>query len=344
MLVPVASMLAVAAIPAVIIVVGVLVVVVRPRWGNLGRPYGCRRRPKCSIRNSRCADDGADHAAHEHDAGDDVDADRDEIEFAKRLWAHLGRAVRHGSSKRFSYKPGTGKLILRGPMRPHVGEALRQEAAPWTVLVRADQGRVRQRMEDAFSVELDASWGTRRVHAVAVFDGLGGEPPGQEASRAAAANLRRALAEDLGGRKLLVGLNAAVAKTGGAPTAVVALLAAEPPRQRVDLFAVGDSAAYGTNDKTWGLLLPRDGAPGNVVTDYLGNAGLAGHAATLQMDRGDTLLLCTDGVDGVLDDARLRLLASTGPSGLEAAADQVVRDVWAGGAPDNATLAIVRRR
>ncbi|MBI2077263.1 MAG: protein phosphatase 2C domain-containing protein [Euryarchaeota archaeon] len=228
-------------------------------------------------------------------------------------------------------------------MPPGVGEALRREAAPWTVLLRADRGRVRQRMEDAFIVELDVAWGARRVHAVGVFDGLGGEPHGQEAAQAAASTLRPALTAGTAAPRLLAELNAAVGKTGGATTAVLALLSAETPHRRVELFAVGDSAVYGTSVGSWRVLLPRDGARGNVVTDYLGNAGLRGHQASLDLGPGETLVLCTDGVDGVVDESQLRPLVTERVAGLDAAADQVMREVWARGAPDNATLAVVRR-
>ncbi|HLE47598.1 MAG TPA: hypothetical protein VI818_04810 [Candidatus Thermoplasmatota archaeon] len=124
---------------------------------------------------------------------------------------------------------------------------------------------------------------------------------------------------------------------------MVALLPADHALGRVEIFSAGDSSAYGTNDKDWGLLLPRDGAQGNVVTDYLGNAALRGHHATIELASGETLVLCTDGVDGVLDEGRLRTLAATPLSGLDASADLIVRDVWARGAPDNATFALVRR-
>ncbi|MEK6606187.1 MAG: protein phosphatase 2C domain-containing protein [Myxococcota bacterium] len=72
--------------------------------------------------------------------------------------------------------------------------------------------------------------------------------------------------------------------------------------------------------------------------------------ATTQLDlcRGDTLLLCSDGLTAVLSDDQIRdvlsdaRLGNRGRAGRRKAVDEFVERVYAGGAPDNVTTIVIR--
>lgn len=64
-------------------------------------------------------------------------------------------------------------------------------------------------------------------------------------------------------------------------------------------------------------------------------------AGTLQLAEGDILLLCSDGVWGVLDDSALRTLL-LGEGACMATVRAILERVLDGGAPDNATLIVAR--
>ncbi len=78
----------------------------------------------------------------------------------------------------------------------------------------------------------------------------------------------------------------------------------------------------------------------NVVTRAIG-AGTVfePEVARGSLLRGDSLLLCSDGVTRVLDDDRLaRIMSGSAPEG---AAESVIEAVLEGGAPDNASAVVV---
>ena len=219
---------------------------------------------------------------------------------------------------------------------------MRHLATPaWRIHARAERGKVRRTMQDAFAVLPDAPAAWRKCDAIAVFDGVGGLAHGAEAAGAAAAGLHEAVRLAVSPADIFAHLQNQVRATKGATTAVLALL----PRSggTGDLVWTGDSSAYGV-DAEGGLapLAAHDSEDG-FLTQCLGLDGMAPHTARIEVRPGQAVLLCTDGVDGVVGRLPLHRLLQ-GPASADAALlDQVFAAVAAAGAPDNATLVLARR-
>lgn len=214
---------------------------------------------------------------------------------------------------------------------------------PWSVEVRAERGRVRRRQEDAWAVLFAAAFGNRSVDCFAVFDGLGGLPFGDVAAHVAARNLKRALAAGDAPPGPLGRLNQQVLSTGGATTALVATFAEENGSAVGWIHSAGDSTAYRVDPlgRLW-RLTPRDSFSAHRVTDYLGAPALRGHRIGCRLEPGEALLLCTDGVDGVLTaDEAARALAARPVNG-EGALDRAFDLIDLRGGPDNATVLLAR--
>jgi len=209
----------------------------------------------------------------------------------------------------------------------------------WLVVVRSDVGAVRERLEDAWAVLPSAPVLGRDASVLAVFDGLGGEPNGQEAAWAAAEHLAEALQKSSSHAQVFQRLNPWVRQTQGSTTAVVALFPDHGGEGTI--LCVGDSAAYGLDTTGPVLLTPKDASAPNVVTDCLGSADPTGHVESIHVGRGQTILLCTDGVDGVVSPDSIA--ATLRAPDLAAAVEDLFAEVWANGAPDNATLVAARR-
>lgn len=209
------------------------------------------------------------------------------------------------------------------------------------VRVRRIRG-ARRRIEDAWAVMFGTPLGTRRVHAFAVFDGLGGELHGDIAAQTASDRLGDALKACRGSEDVLGELNRHVRGTGGFTTAVVALVPTERAHD-VDLAHVGDSAAYAWRGGRVALLTPKDSAPDRSLTDYLGNEDLLGHVTRTHLDRQSALVLCTDGMDEVVGAPALEPLLRARPETVEEPLDGAFARVRELGAPDNATVVWVAR-
>lgn len=204
---------------------------------------------------------------------------------------------------------------------------------------RIEQGPVRPEQQDRLVV-LDGAptpWGPLDV--LAVFDGMGGMPRGGEASRAAADALPGALAGADDGIDVLRRLNEAVRPTGGGTTAVVAVL----DGATVHLATVGDSAAYRFGDAGLELLLPKDAVGPTSLTDFLGNRTMEGHTRELEAQAGDILLLCSDGVDGVLGPTDLEPYLDLARTDAKHGVERMFADIRAAGMPDNAAAAVAVR-
>jgi serine/threonine protein phosphatase PrpC len=134
---------------------------------------------------------------------------------------------------------------------------------------------------------------------------------------------------------------------------------------RLYLVHAGDSRAYLLRQRKL-RQLTRDHTTGQVLVDrgvidedkvdespfanVLDNALLADVDRKLRLDvtryelaRGDTLLLCTDGVSSMLDDAKLRLLLSRGGPAEETCCE-LLREANRAGGKDNATAIIAHAR
>src|SRR5581483_480669 len=82
----------------------------------------------------------------------------------------------------------------------------RWRAGAWSLALRSDQGG-RERLEDAWAVVPRVDVAGRACAVAAVFDGLGGEPFGQEAAWMAADHLEDSLAAVSRPQDLLAHLN-----------------------------------------------------------------------------------------------------------------------------------------
>ncbi|MBW3583557.1 MAG: protein phosphatase 2C domain-containing protein [Euryarchaeota archaeon] len=217
------------------------------------------------------------------------------------------------------------------------------QVGPWRVVVRSDVGLARSRLEDAWKVVKGLTMGGRPVDAFAVFDGLGGLPYGQEAAWAAADALGRVVAASTGPDDVLPALNKVVRETGGATTAVVALMYDDEPGHGV-LLCVGDSAAYMRDaEGRLQILNPKDSVGPHVLSDFLGNLNMKGHRRPIEVPVDGSLMLCTDGVDGVADPARLSTVLGANGTAPVKAIDALFSEIHDRGAPDNATAVVAYR-
>lgn len=240
------------------------------------------------------------------------------------------------------------------------------------VAALSDTGRVRQHNEDAVLVRP-----AKRLFAVA--DGMGGHVAGEVASALAVATLDEALddgaaptesADALAGRlvRAVQRANERILERGrrepatrgmGTTLTVVAFPASE--EGACALAHVGDSRAYRyraqrlellTRDHTWvqdevdaGRLHPDEarGHPySNVLSRVLGLPDLEGvEAGEVDLHAGDLLLLCSDGLTAMLDEAAIGDLLAV-HSDLDEAATALVDAANARGGVDNITVVLLR--
>jgi PPM family protein phosphatase len=132
---------------------------------------------------------------------------------------------------------------------------------------------------------------------------------------------------------------------------------------RVVVASVGDSRAYLlaggqlmrlTRDDTWAAtVLAHQGADADpvalaahpmrhVLTNVLGaREDISTQLGEHELHGGERLLLCSDGLHGVVDDHRLQAILEAAPDAREAA-DQLVRAALEAGTRDNVTALVVR--
>lgn len=192
---------------------------------------------------------------------------------------------------------------------------------------------------------------------VAVADGLGGHPAGEEASSLVVCSLARAapgLTDEAAVHDALHACNEGVyAEAARHPertamgTTVAGVVLTE---QAVLTFNVGDSRVY-EMDETGLVLLSTDDneppAPGerrsSVVTQALGgNAGAAPidpHVSTAPLPGSARYLICSDGLTDAVDDPAIADILGRHDGG--EAAFALWRAAIRAGAPDNITVAVV---
>jgi serine/threonine protein phosphatase PrpC len=214
---------------------------------------------------------------------------------------------------------------------------------PWTVEVGSSKGPARPVLEDAWCVLPNLEWRGSLFHALAVFDGVAGKPHGREAAWSAADHLSEVIQASEGFDDVLPGLNRIVKATGGATSCVVALLSVQRVGE-VALASVGDSTGYALDmGGRVRRLTPRDSMGKTWLTDFLGNDQLAGHVFPLHVPADGTLMLCTDGVDGVVDMDTIESTMSMPPGAQSAAFDVLFDTLGDAGTPDNATAILAHR-
>lgn len=236
----------------------------------------------------------------------------------------------------------------------------------------SDTGRVRQHNEDAVLVRP-----AKRLFAVA--DGMGGHVAGEVASALAVATLDEALdgvdaasesADALAGRlvRAVQRANERILERGrrepatrGMGTTLTVVAFPASAEGTCALAHVGDSRAYRyraqrlellTRDHTWvqdevdaGRLHPDEarGHPySNVLSRVLGLPDLEGvEAGQVDLQAGDLLLLCSDGLTAMLDEAAIGDLLAV-HSDLDEAATALVDAANARGGVDNITVLLLR--
>jgi PPM family protein phosphatase len=228
--------------------------------------------------------------------------------------------------------------------------------------VRSDPGRERPRNEDRALVGFVAPFAL-------VCDGMGGEAGGEVASNIAS----EAIAAALDGAWPWANVDdALVASVMGAGDRVRAVARAEPRLARMGTTAtvaavdgdtlvcaqVGDSRAYLfragrlvqlTRDQTLfdlvksqGIDVVGDDIPRNVILQAVGSSVRLEVVVTRTPLRpGDVVLLCSDGLSGVVEDEAIAAILRSNPDP-EAACDALVAAANAAGGPDNITVVVLR--
>lgn len=242
------------------------------------------------------------------------------------------------------------------------------------VAVATDLGLKRERNEDSHAcwIPEDPVERASRGVMVVIADGMGGARAGHVASRIAVETVLEVWRESPPDdpvrrlREALVAANMAVfdesrksPETGGMGTTCTALAVRG---QEAFLAHVGDSRLYHlrdghitqlTSDHSLVAQMVRDGfltedearrdPRRNVVTRSVGvtpQVDIEAFRAVEDLRPGDTLLLSTDGLHGLVSDEELVAIASD--DDLEAACQRLIATANGRGGPDNITVGLVR--
>jgi len=209
---------------------------------------------------------------------------------------------------------------------------------------RTEIGHVRKRNEDALLVQAQSG-------VFAVADGMGGHPAGDVASSVAIARLEEVLA-DYDGSDPAAAVSGAVeeahaavvaaaeddpARHGMGSTVVVALVAPD----EAWVGHVGDSRCYLLAGGEELRPVTEDHGAGGYLTQALGlERGIKPDVAQVPLASGDRLLLCTDGLTNMVEDARIAaILRET--DGAQAACDRLTAAALDAGGVDNVTLVVI---
>ena len=247
-----------------------------------------------------------------------------------------------------------------------------QLRAPTTLAVevagRTDKGRVRPGNEDAFGLEPPTS-PLAKAHGtlLIVSDGMGGHAAGEVASNLAVETIKASYYRDDRSpstgeaiRSAIASANSAIfdnaeqnaTYTGMGCTVVVMVVQGSS----LTVGHVGDSRGYLirsgrahqiTRDHSWVAMQVAEGVLTPEQAEHHPNRSLLMRAlgrqpsveielGQHQLQAGDILLLCSDGLTGVVDDAEIGEYASRYAP--QTAADQLVNLANQRGAPDNVTV------
>jgi serine/threonine protein phosphatase PrpC len=221
-----------------------------------------------------------------------------------------------------------------------------------------DQGLVRSNNEDAFLID-----DQRALFAVA--DGMGGHRGGEVASHTAIESLRAAIANGIPLHEAIVGANTAVISRAagddeltGMGTTMTALIAVGG--RQLLIGHVGDSRAYLLHDGTLsratddhslveelvreGRLTPEQAESHprrSVVTRALGvDENVDVDLYTLDIEAGDRVVLCSDGLTTMVRERDIERIARTEPDP-QRLAEALVAAANSAGGEDNTTVIVV---
>jgi protein phosphatase len=212
------------------------------------------------------------------------------------------------------------------------------------VAQRSELGYVRSRNEDATLVTQLSG----ESYLVGVADGMGGHPAGDVAARVAIEAIEAAVdgVDSQPDERLTAALQVA-------HDAVLSAAAAEPAYRGMGTTAVvsyvtsgaahvahvGDSRCYLVRNGT-AAQLTHDHNENGYLTQALGVARpIVPEVLVVEMQAADRLLLCTDGLTGLVPDATIGELAGAGS--VTDACDRLVDNALAAGGYDNVTVVLV---
>jgi protein phosphatase len=230
----------------------------------------------------------------------------------------------------------------------------------------SDKGCVRSNNEDYCLIEPESG-----LYVLA--DGMGGAKAGEKASRLAVDTVAEIVhsAPQLDSQVLLTAVEeanrrvlAAAHSDPGLEGMGTTLVAALDLVEGFSIASVGDSRAYVmddaglrviTDDQTWvnevGRPLGldeeslRNHPMRHVLTMAIGaSAPLTVNYYCLRLQSGALVLLCSDGLHGVLDLAQMEQILQRGRMGaLEESCSELIAAAKAAGGPDNVTVVLVRK-
>jgi protein phosphatase len=226
---------------------------------------------------------------------------------------------------------------------------------------------------------LGNTFGAVAGHLFVVADGVGGGPDGEKASESAITALLRYVSETVGcvngmspakETELLGKLEDTVrgvhekllaeheGKRGHAPATTLTMVLLVWPRAY--LIHVGDSRAYVrrgtrvqrlTRDQTFGEYMVNVGAwteeqaavarPAATLSSAIGGTEMLPVVGLVDLEPGDRLMLCTDGVTKHVSDDRITAVMSENESA-EAMARKLLDDALAAGGTDNIAVIVVK--
>jgi PPM family protein phosphatase len=225
---------------------------------------------------------------------------------------------------------------------------------------RTDTGRQRRGNEDAYFA---------RSPLFAVADGVGGAQAGEVASQLAVEVLEKGLPEGAGSIEERL-----IARVAEANSRIAELAQADQRRagmsttltlayvgeEEVSVVHVGDSRLYRLRDGAFERLtddhtlvdeLVRSGKltqqeaeqhpQRSIITRALGSEGIEADSRTWPARDGDVYLICSDGLTGMVDEARVGEVLATAPS-LSAAARTLIDAANDAGGRDNITVVLFR--
>jgi serine/threonine protein phosphatase PrpC len=225
---------------------------------------------------------------------------------------------------------------------------------------RTDTGRQRRGNEDAYFA---------RSPLFAVADGVGGAQAGEVASQLAVEVLEKGLPDGAGSIEERL-----IARVAEANSRIAELAQADQRRagmsttltlayvgeEEVSVVHVGDSRLYRLRDGAFERLtddhtlvdeLVRSGKltqqeaeqhpQRSIITRALGSEGIEADSRTWPARDGDVYLICSDGLTGMVDEARVGELLAAAPS-LSAAARTLIDAANDAGGRDNITVVLFR--